>query len=63
MQTNFRADFAWAPSILPKSYVASLSQDKMVTIWTPTTSVDSGSAQLAKKALQFDSVDGGLADL
>jgi len=56
MQANFCADVAWAPSILPKSYIASASQDKTAIIWTSTTSADGDSVQWAKKVLQFDSV-------
>jgi len=56
MQINIRIDVAWAPSILPKSYIASASQDKTAIIWTSTTSVNGEPAQWAKKVLQFDDV-------
>ncbi|RPB20238.1 WD40 repeat-like protein [Terfezia boudieri ATCC MYA-4762] len=49
-------DVAWAPSILPKSYIASASQDKTAIIWTSTASVNGEPAQWAKKVLQFDNV-------
>lgn len=57
--TSTHLDVAWAPSILPKSYIASASQDKSVIIWTstPSTSPDSPThAQWQKKVLQFDNV-------
>jgi len=44
-------DVAWAPSILPKSYIASASQDKSVIIWTQQ---DGGAWN--KKVLQMDTV-------
>ncbi|KAG0642504.1 WD40-repeat-containing domain protein [Tuber brumale] len=44
-------DVAWAPSILPKSYIASASQDKSVIIWTQ----QDGEAWV-KKVLQMDTV-------
>lgn len=56
MQINIGIDVAWAPSILPKSYIASASQDKTAIIWTSTASVNNEPAQWAKKVLQFDSV-------
>lgn len=45
-------DVAWAPSILPKSYIASASQDKSVIIW----SAESPDGPWAKKVLPMDSV-------
>ncbi|KAI5801645.1 WD40-repeat-containing domain protein [Peziza echinospora] len=48
-------DVAWAPSILPKSYIASASQDKSAIIWTASSNGD-GPQQWQKKVLQFDSV-------
>ncbi|KAF8473962.1 WD40-repeat-containing domain protein [Kalaharituber pfeilii] len=51
-------DVAWAPSILPKSYIASASQDKTVIIWTSTVAAtgEASSSVWQKKVLQFDSV-------
>jgi len=51
-------DVAWAPSILPKSYIASASQDKTAIIWTSTAPVNGepSAAVWHKKVLQFDSV-------
>ena len=45
-------DVAWAPSILPKSYIASASQDKSVIIWT----AESADGPWAKKVLPMESV-------
>jgi protein transport protein SEC13 len=45
-------DVAWAPSILPKSYIATASQDKCVIIWT----ADSPEGPWSKKVLQMDAV-------
>jgi len=44
-------DVAWAPSILPKTYIASASQDKSVIIWTS----DAG-GPFQKKVLTMDAV-------
>lgn len=54
----FIIDVAWAPSILPKAYIASASQDKTAIIWTSTTLANAESSQVvwAKRILQFDSV-------
>lgn len=43
---------AWAPSILPKSYIATASQDKTVIIWT----ADSPDGPWTSKILNMDSV-------
>lgn len=45
-------DVAWAPSILPKSYIATASQDKTVIIWTR----DNQGGQWNKKVLPMDQV-------
>jgi len=45
-------DVAWAPSILPKSYIASASQDKSVIIW----SAESPDGPWTKKVLPMDSI-------
>ncbi|TGZ84120.1 transport protein SEC13 [Ascodesmis nigricans] len=50
--TDWVRDVAWAPSILPKSYIASASQDKSVIIWT----ADSPNGPWNKKVLQMDAV-------
>jgi len=51
-------DVAWAPSILPKSYIASASQDKTAIIWASIPPVNTETSQVTwqKKVLQFDSV-------
>lgn len=49
-------DVAWAPSILPKTYIASASQDKTAIIWTSTVPANGEPAVWQKKVLQFDSV-------
>lgn len=49
-------DVAWAPSILPKSYIASASQDKTAIIWTSSAPANGEPAQWSKKVLQFDNV-------
>ncbi|KAH6560916.1 hypothetical protein BASA50_006228 [Batrachochytrium salamandrivorans] len=49
--TDWVRDVAWAPSVgLPRSYIASSSQDKTVLIWTQ----DSPSAPWTKKMLKAD---------
>ena len=55
---NFHVDVAWAPSILPQSYIASASQDKTAMIWTsaPSQTGEPSTATWQKKVLQFDSV-------
>ena len=45
-------DVAWAPSILPKSYIATASQDKSVIIW----SAESPEGPWSKKVLHMDTV-------
>lgn len=50
--TDWVRDVAWAPSILPKSYIASGSQDKNVIIWT----ADSPSGPWTKKVLPMENV-------
>ena len=49
--TDWVRDVAWAPSILPKTYIASASQDKTVIIWTS----DAG-GPYSKKVLNMDTV-------
>jgi len=49
--TDWVRDVAWAPSILPKTYIASASQDKSVIIWTS----DAG-GPFQKKVLTMDAV-------
>jgi len=45
-------DVAWAPSVLPKSYIATASQDKSVIIW----SSESPKGPWSKKVLPMDTV-------
>lgn len=45
-------DVAWAPSILPKSYIATASQDKTVIIWSSSTA----QGPWKKIVLQMDTV-------
>ncbi|KAL7273191.1 GTPase-activating protein S13 [Rhizina undulata] len=52
--TDWVRDVAWAPSILPKTYIATASQDKSVIIWISDTS--SPNPVWTKKVLTFDSV-------
>ncbi|KAI5804395.1 WD40-repeat-containing domain protein [Geopyxis carbonaria] len=50
--TDWVRDVAWAPSILPKSYIATASQDKSVIIWTSETPA----GPWTKKVLPMDTV-------
>ncbi|KAF1980837.1 protein transport protein sec13 [Aulographum hederae CBS 113979] len=50
--TDWVRDVAWSPSVLPKAYIASASQDKTVRIWTSP----SAGGEWSSTTLNFDAV-------